>query len=235
MTISIRTDEQISDVDGGWFRARWHYSFDSYHDPEYMGFGTMRVFNDDRLVPGAIWPMHPHRDVEGLTYVVEGSFRHQDDVGGAPGPLPAGAVQRMTLGSGAWHSEANASQTEPMRFIQIWIMPSELGLEPGVEQKVFTTEDRAGRLLKVISGDGGDAVLVHQDAHVFVSRLEAGDVVVHDLPAGRGVYLYVIDGDVTANGEVMATGAAAQIRDEPRLEIEAGAASELIAVDVSLR
>ena len=235
MTISIRTDEQISDVDGGWFRARWHYSFDSYHDPEYMGFGTMRVFNDDRLVPGAIWPMHPHRDVEGLTYVIEGSFRHQDDVGGAPGPLPAGAVQRMTFGSGAWHSEANASQTEPMRFIQIWIMPSELGLEPGVEQKVFTTEDRAGRLLKVISGDGDDAVLVHQDAHVFVSRLEASDVVVHDLREGRGVYLYVIDGDVRVNGEVMATGAAAQIRDEPRLEIEAGAASELIAVDVSLR
>ena len=235
MTISIRTDEQISDVDGGWFRARWHYSFDSYHDPEYMGFGTMRVFNDDRLVPGAIWPMHPHRDVEGLTYVVKGSFRHQDDVGGAPGPLPAGAVQRMTLGSGARHSEANASQTEPMRFIQIWIMPSELGLEPGVEQKVFTTEDRAGRLLKVISGDGGDAVLVHQDAHVFVSRLEAGDVVVHDLREGRGVYLYVIDGDITVNGEAMATGAAAQILDEPRLEIGAGATSELIAVDVSLR
>jgi redox-sensitive bicupin YhaK (pirin superfamily) len=235
MTISIRTDEQISDVDGGWFRARWHYSFDSYHDPEYMGFGTMRVFNDDRLVPGAVWPMHPHRDVEGLTYVVEGSFRHQDDVGGAPGPLRAGAVQRMTLGSGAWHSEANASQTEPMRFIQIWIMPSELGLEPGVEQKVFTTEDRTGRLLKVISGDDGDAVLVHQDAHIFVSRLEAGDAVAHDLREGRGMYLYVIDGDVTVNGEAMSTGAAAQIRDEPRLEIEASATSELIAVDVSLR
>ena len=98
MTISIRTDDQISDVEGGWFRARWHYSFDSYRDPEYVSFGSLRVFNDDRLVPGAIWPMHPHRDIEGLTYVVEGSFRHEDDVGGAPGPLPAGSVQRMTLG-----------------------------------------------------------------------------------------------------------------------------------------
>jgi hypothetical protein len=179
--IDIRTDEQISDVDGGWFRARWHFSFDTYFDPEYVSFGTLRVFNDDRLVPGAIWPMHPHRDIEGLTYVVEGLFRHQDDVGGPPGPLPAGSVQRMTLGSGAWHSEQNASETEPMRFIQMWIMPNERGLPPGVEQKVFTREDRTDRLLEVISGNGGDAVLVHQDAHVFVSRLRPGTVVEHPL------------------------------------------------------
>ena len=234
MTISIRRDDEISDVDGDWFRARWHYSFDSYHDPDYMGFGTMRVFNDDRLVPGAIWPMHPHRDIEGLTYVVEGSFRHQDDVGGAPGPLPAGSVQRMTLGRGAWHSEQNASETEPMRFIQIWILPSERGLEPGVEQKVFTTEDRTGRLLKAISGDGGDAVLVHQDAHVFVSRLNPGASVTHELEAGRGAYLYVIEGEVTVNGEAMEAGAAAQVGDEPKVAIEAEATSELILVDVDL-
>ena len=234
MAIKIRRDEEISDVEGGWFRARWHYSFDTYRDPEYMGFGSLRVFNDDRLVPGAIWPMHPHRDIEGLTYVVEGSFRHQDDVGGEPGPLPAGAVQRMTLGSGAWHSEQNASETDGMRFIQIWIMPTEPGLTPGVEQKVFTTEDRTDTLLMVISGDGGDAVLVHQDAHVFVSRLTAGSAVKHDLPAGRGVYLYVIEGDVSVNGERMETGAAAQIRDEPSVSIEADADSELILVDVAL-
>ena len=174
MPLKIRRDDEISDVEGGWFRARWHYSFDTYRDPEYTRFGTMRVFNDDRLVPGAVWPMHPHRDIEGLTYVVEGMFRHEDDVGGSPGPLPAGSVQRMTLGSGANHSEQNASETEPMRFIQIWIMPAERGLAPGVEQKVFTTQDRTDTLLKAISGDGGDAVLVHQDAHVFVSRLNAG-------------------------------------------------------------
>jgi redox-sensitive bicupin YhaK (pirin superfamily) len=234
VTISIRRDDEISDVDGDWFRARWHYSFDSYHDPDYMGFGTMRVFNDDRLVPGAIWPMHPHRDIEGLTYVVEGSFRHQDDVGGAPGPLPAGSVQRMTLGRGAWHSEQNASETEPMRFIQIWILPSERGLDPGVEQKVFTTEDRTDRLLKAISGDGGEAVLVHQDAHVFISRLGAGASITHELGAGRGAYLYVIDGDVTVDGERMETGAAAQIHDVSSFAIEAAASSELILVDVAL-
>jgi redox-sensitive bicupin YhaK (pirin superfamily) len=234
MTIKVRTDEAISDVEGGWFRARWHFSFDTYFDPEYVQFGTLRVFNDDRLVPGAIWPLHPHKDIEGLTYVVEGSFRHQDDVGGPPGPLPAGAVQRMTLGSGAWHSEQNASETEPMRFIQLWIVPSERGLAPGVEQKVFSTEDRTDRLLKVISGNGGGAVLVHQDAHVFVSRLTAGRSVRHDLADGRGAYLYVIEGDARVNGEPMATGAAAQIRDEPTIEIEGIADTELILVDVAL-
>jgi redox-sensitive bicupin YhaK (pirin superfamily) len=234
MTIKVRTDEAISDVEGGWFRARWHFSFDTYFDPEYVQFGTLRVFNDDRLVPGAIWPLHPHKDIEGLTYVVEGSFRHQDDVGGPPGPLPAGSVQRMTLGSGAWHSEQNASETEPMRFIQLWIVPSERGLAPGVEQKVFSTEDRTDRLRKVISGDDGDAVLVHQDAHVFVSRLSAGRSVRHDLADGRGVYLYVIEGDARVNGKPMATGAAAQIQGEPTVEIESAAHTELILVDVAL-
>jgi quercetin 2,3-dioxygenase len=234
MTLRIRTDDQISDVDGGWFRARWHYSFDTYVDPEYTSFGTMRVFNDDRLVPGAVWPMHPHRDIEGLTYVVEGLFRHEDNVGGPPGPLPAGSVQRMTLGRGAYHSEQNASETEPMRFIQIWIMPAERGLPPGVEQKVFTTEDRSDTLLRAISGDDGDAVLVHQDAHVFVSRMNAGRSVEHPLAPGRGVYLYVIEGDVGVNGERMEAGSAAQITDEERAEIAASSTSELILVDVAL-
>jgi redox-sensitive bicupin YhaK (pirin superfamily) len=234
VTIKIRRDAEISDVDGGWFRARWHFSFDTYHDPEYMRFGTLRVFNDDRLVPGAIWPMHPHKDIEGLTYVVEGSFRHEDDVGGPPGPLPAGSVQRMTLGRGAWHSEQNASETEPMRFIQMWIMPAERGLEPGVEQKVYTQQDRIDRLVKVISGDGGEAVLVHQDAHVFVSRLHPDVEVAHELAAGRGAYVYVIEGDADVAGEPMATGDAAEIWDQSSLVIHATEATELILVDVSL-
>jgi redox-sensitive bicupin YhaK (pirin superfamily) len=234
MTTRIRRDAEVSDVDGGWFRARWHFSFDTYYDSEYMQFGTLRVFNDDRLVPGAIWPMHPHKDIEGLTYVVEGSFRHEDDVGGPPGPLPAGSVQRMTLGRGAWHSEQNASETEPMRFIQIWIMPAELGLEPGVEQKVFTEEDRTDRLLKAISGDEGEAVRVHQDAHVFVSRLNPGVEVAHELGSGRGVYLYVIEGDAEIVGERMTTGDAVEIWDEPSVSIHADSLTELIAVDVAI-
>jgi quercetin 2,3-dioxygenase len=234
LTTDIRRDKEIYDAEGGWFRARWHFSFDRYRDPEYMGFGNLRVFNDDRLIAGAVWPMHPHRDIEGLTYVVEGTFRHQDDVGGSPGPLPAGSVQRMTLGSGAWHSEQNASDTEPMRFIQMWIMPDELGLPPGVEQKVFTTEDRTGRLLEVVSPEGGDAVLVHGSARVFVSRLPGGETVRHELGPDRGVYLYVISGDVTVNGERMTTGDAARIRDEDATAISANEVSELILVDVDL-
>ncbi len=234
MTIRVRRDAEISDVDGGWFRARWHFSFDTYFDPDYVQFGTLRVFNDDRLIPGAIWPMHPHRDIEGLTYVVEGSFRHQDDVGGAPGPLPAGSVQRMTLGRGAYHSEQNASESEPMRFIQMWILPAERGLEPGVEQKVFTREDRTDRLLKAISGDDGKAVFVHQDAHVFISRLTAASEVVHHLVEGRGVYLYLIEGGAEVAGERMTTGDAAQITAESAVSIAAREDTELILVDVAL-
>lgn len=232
--LTIRRDKEIHREEGGWFTARWHFSFANYRDPANDDFGAMRVFNDDRLVPGAIWPMHPHQDVEGLTYVVEGSFRHEDSVGGAPGPLPAGAVQRMTLGSGALHSEQNASQDEPMRFIQIWIMPAERGLAPGVEQKVFTTEDRTDRWLEAISGGGGDAVLVHQDASVSVSRLNAGRSIEHPLATGRGAYLYAIEGDVGVNGQRMETGSAAQITYEQGIEIAARSTSELILVDVAL-
>jgi quercetin 2,3-dioxygenase len=222
VTLRIRRDAEISDVDGGWFRARWHFSFDTYNDPEYVRFGTLRVFNDDRLVPGAIWPMHPHRDIEGLTYVVEGSFRHQDDVGGPPGPLPAGSVQRMTLGRGAWHSEQNASEAEGMRFIQVWIMPSERGLAPGVEQKVFTAEDRTGRLLRVISPEGGEAVTVHGNASMYVARLGPGAELEHKIPDGMGHYLYMIAGSLDVNGERLSTGDAAKVSDEPALSLRAG-------------
>jgi redox-sensitive bicupin YhaK (pirin superfamily) len=234
MTVHIRRDHEIHREEGGWFTARWHFSFDRYHDPEYMGFGNMRVFNDDRLIPGAIWPMHPHRNIEGLTYVVEGTFRHQDDVGGSPGPLPAGSAQRMTLGSGAWHSEQNGLETEPMRFIQIWIMPSQPNLPPGVEQRVFTKEDRTGRLLRAISPEGGEAVKVHGDASVFVSALAPGDAVAHQLGEGGGGYLYVIEGALEANGERMATGDAARIWSEPDLKLAAAEDTELILVDVAL-
>jgi redox-sensitive bicupin YhaK (pirin superfamily) len=235
--LRVRRDQEIHREEGGWFSARWHFSFDRYRDPAHDGFGAMRVFNDDRLVPGAIWPMHPHTDVEGLTYVVEGSFRHQDSVGGAPGPLPAGAVQRMTLGSGAYHSEQNASAEEPMRFIQIWILPDTAGLEPGVEQRVFTREDRTGRLLRVIGPAGGEAVRVHQDASVHVGFLRPGDEAVQQLGAGRGAYLYVIEGEVGLDGSEtrLRTGDTAEVTEQPALAVRAAAPSELILVDVPLR
>jgi redox-sensitive bicupin YhaK (pirin superfamily) len=232
--IQVRRDPEIYEKEGGWFHARWHFSFDEYRDPEYMGFGPLRVFNDDRLAPGAVWPLHPHRDIEGLTYVVEGTFRHQDDVGGPPGMLPAGSVQRMTLGSGAWHSEQNGSDTEPLRFIQMWILPAERGLPPGVEQKVYTKEDRTNRLLKVTSGDDGDAVLVHRDAAVYVSHLDPGMRVEHAFGPGRGGYLYAIEGAIRVNDEKLGTGDAAKISDEPTVTLEADGLSELLLVDVAL-
>jgi redox-sensitive bicupin YhaK (pirin superfamily) len=232
--ITVRRDHEIHDVEGGWFRARWHFSFDDYRDQENDSFGAMRVFNDDRLVPGAVWPLHPHRDVEGLTYVVEGLFGHQDNVGGAYGPLPAGSVQRMTLGSGALHSELNASPTEPMRFIQIWILPDTPDLTPGVEQRTFSTEERTNRLLKVIGPGGGEVVTVHQDASVHVARLEPGTEVRHDIGPGRGVYAYLIGGAAEVGGEHLATGDAAKVTDAPALPIRARETSEIILVDVPM-
>jgi quercetin 2,3-dioxygenase len=187
------------------------------------------------LKPGAVWPLHPHRDVEGLTYVVEGTFGHQDNVGGEFGPLPAGSVQRMTLGSGALHSELNASQTEPMRFIQIWILPDTPGLTPGVEQRVFSTEDRSNRLLKVIGPEGDGVVMVHQDASVHVARLDAGKEVGHPIGPGRGVYAYLIDGAASFDGEELNTGDAAKVTDADHLQIRASATSELILVDVPMQ
>ena len=234
MTIQIRRDAEIWREEGGWFTARWHFSFDRYYDPDNMGWGNMRVFNDDRLIPGAIWPLHPHRDIEGLTYCVEGMFRHEDDVGGPPGPLPAGSVQRMTLGSGAWHSEQNGSDTEPLRFIQVWIMPAERGLTPGVEQRVFTKEDRTGRFLRAISPEGGDAVKVHGNASMLLSYLTAGQEVSHKVGDGMGGYLYVIKGEVALNGERLATGDAAKIGGEPEIDLEAAADTELILMEVDL-
>ena len=230
----VRRDSEIHDVQGGWFRARWHFSFDTYQDPENDSFGAMRVFNDDRLIPGAVWPLHPHRDVEGLTYVVEGTFGHQDNVGGPFGPLPAGSVQRMTLGSGALHSELNASKTEPMRFIQIWILPDTANLPPGVEQRVFTKEDRTNRLLKVIGPEGGDVVKVHQDAAVYVAALEPGEEATHALGDGRGAYLYVIDGAASLDGESLSTGDAVKATDQPGLAIRAREQTELLLVDVPM-
>jgi hypothetical protein len=229
----VRRDAEIFKIDGGWFQARWHFSFDTYRDPENMAWGPLRVFNDDRLIPGAVWPMHPHRDIEGITYVVEGTFRHEDDQGG-DGVLPAGSVQRMTLGSGAWHSEQNASETEPMRFIQMWILPAQLGLPPSLEQKVFTTEQRTDRLLEVLSPRGGEAVKVHQDASVHVARLNAGTGVEHSFGEGRGGYLYLIEGALTVGDQKLATGDAAKIRDELELSLQAEDTSELILVDVPL-
>ena len=231
--IQVRRQDEIYHKEGGWFSANWHFSFDEYYDLQNMGFGALRVFNDDTLRPGVAWPMHPHRDIEGMTYVVEGTFEHSDSEGNG-GVLAAGSVQRATLGSGMMHSEMNHSKTEPMRFIQMWIMPRERGLAPSVEQKSFTLEDRTNVLLPAVSPDGADGVgvSVHQDAWVYLSRLEEGKSVEHEFAPGFGAYLFLIEGEVSLNGERLTSGDAALIRDEKRLAIEALQPSELIMVEV---
>lgn len=230
--LEIRRDADIHSEDGGWFRARWHFSFDRYRDPEQMGVGPLRVFNDDRLEPGADWPMHPHADVEGLTYVVEGTFEHADSLGN-DGRLQPGGVQRMTLGSGAQHSERNGSATEPMRFLQFWILPDTASLAPSLEQRQYSREDRHNRLLRVIGPDAEDVVTVHQDAWAFVASLDPGARVEHGFGPERAGYLYVIAGDATLNdGERLSTGDAVKVAGPEDVRIVAVEATELILIDV---
>ncbi|MGH9169208.1 MAG: pirin family protein, partial [Acidimicrobiia bacterium] len=167
-------------------------------------------------------------------YVVEGTFRHEDNLGN-DGILPAGSVQRMTLGSGAWHSEQNGSETEPMRFIQMWILPDRRGLPPEVEQRGYTETDRTDRLLEVVSPEGDPAVLVHADARVYVSRLDPQVAVEHAFKGGtRGAYLYLISGGLDVGSEKLAAGDALKVRDERSLAFRATETSELILVDVPL-
>lgn len=231
--IKLRPADTIYSTEGGWFSARWHFNFDRYYDPEFTGFGALRVFNDDRLIPGAVWPMHPHRDIEGITYVIEGLFEHADSLGNG-GFLEPGAIQRATLGSGMEHSERNGSPNRPMRFLQFWILPDTANLPPSVEQRQFSVEARTGKLLEVLNPTGENALKVHQDARVFISRLEPGSGVTHPLGEGRGAYVYLIDGRVTFDGEPVRTGDAAMVTDQPALEIAAREPTELILVDVPM-
>ena len=245
--IQLRPRESLYHADGGWFSANWHFSFDTYRDAANTQFGDLRVFNDDHLVPGAIWPMHPHRNIEGITYVAEGTFRHADSMGNG-GVLPPGSVQRATLGAGMMHSEQNASETEPMRFIQMWIMPAQLDLPPSVEQRSFSDEERRNVMRAVLvpapgfGADGApsaeDAVTVHQDAAVYASLLDPGASVSLSLRPGFGGYLFVVHGDLERLGQAgaLAEAGAARITDEPEIELRAGSmGAELIVVETRLR
>lgn len=245
--IQIRPARTIYHAEGGWFSANWHFSIDHYYDPNNMGWGLLRVLNDDRLVPGAAWPMHPHRDIEGITYVAEGMFEHADSRGNG-GVLPPGSVQRATLGSGMMHSEKNHSQTEPMRFIQMWIIPSRRGLEPSVEERTFSEGERRNRLRPVVVPAPGfagpntpvaDAVTVHQDAAVYASLLDAGATVGHRFrPAFLG-YFFVAHGSATLSealsdqGGLVDEGGAARIAEVPEITLTGGpGGAEVLLVDV---
>jgi len=235
--IVIRQPESIYQIDGeivnGTFHGRWHFSFGDNYDPKHMQFGTLRVFNDDTLSPGAVWPLHPHSEIEVVTYCAEGEFRHEDQRGKG-GVLKKGWVQHTTVGKGMLHSEINNSSDVPMRFIQMWFIPSERGLTPSVEQKAVEKSERTNRLLLLVSNEHKDALPIHSDAQVYSCFLQKGRNVKHSLRKGRGAYLYVLEGDsVEANGNRIPVLGAAQIVGAMDINISADGDAELLLVDVS--
>jgi quercetin 2,3-dioxygenase len=232
--VTIREADTIWHEEGGWFDARWHFSFDRYRDPEQMGVGALRVFNDDRIIAGAEWPMHPHRDIESLTYVVSGHFQHADSLGNN-GRLEAGAAQVMTFSHGFdQHSEKNGSSDEALRFIQFWILPSTSGLETRVQQRQYALDDRTDRWLQIMGPAGTDGLDLSQDARALVAHLTAGRELAHAFGPGRGGYFYVIDGRLDVDGETLRTGDALKISGEAELTITTDLAAELILIDVPL-
>jgi len=233
--VTIREADTIWHEEGGWFDARWHFSFDRYRDPKQLGVGALRVFNDDRIIAGAEWPLHPHRDIESLTYVVSGHFLHADSLGNN-GELEAGAAQVMTFSHrGDEHSEKNGSDTEGLRFIQFWILPSTRDLETSVQQRPYTLEDRTDRWLQIMGPAGTDGLDLAQDARALVAHLTDRGVLDHVFEPGRGGYLYVIDGRVRLDDdEPLRTGDAVKVTAETHLTLRTDVAAELILVDVPL-
>lgn len=236
--MTIRDPESIYrievPIEGGTCHGRWHFAFDRYFDPEWVRFGTLRVFNDDTLTPGAVWPLHPHREIEVVTYCAGGEFRHADE-NGTGGVLKEGWVQHTTVGRGMWHSEINNRKDASMRFVQMWYVPSAPGLEPSVEQKAVEKRDRTNRFLPLVSNEDPEALPILSDARVFSSFVEAGRRVSHRLEEHRGAYLYVLDGgSVSVNGKPVPTLGAARITGEPDVAVRADADAELLLADVLL-
>jgi len=236
--IVIRKPESIyqaqGEIQNGTFQGRWHFSFDQYHDPGYMNFGTLRVFNDDTLSPGAIWPLHPHRDIEVVTYCADGEFRHEDE-NGKGGILKKGWVQHTTVGSGMWHSEINNRKEVPMRFIQMWFFPLKKNLKPFVEQKAVEKKDRTNRVLPLVSNDHSDALKISSDAEVYSCFLRAGRRVEHQIKAKRGGYLYVLEGGpVKVDGHQVPPLGAAKLSGEMKVAVDAEKEAELLLIDVLL-
>lgn len=233
MTLEIRTKDQIYHINGGWFSGYWHFSFDRYFDPNNTNFGTLRVFNVDTLIPGAVWPMHPHREMEVITYCVDGEFEHADNLGNG-GVLYPGDVQHTTIGSGMYHSEINHSQDRPMTFIQVWVIPAERGLTPSVEQRKVNPEDRLNRFLPLVSNRHPDALPIHQDAEAYSATVTPNTALEYALVPDYGAYLYVISGKIRLNGREMSAGDAAKVWRENRLTVEGIERSELFMMVVQV-
>lgn len=227
----IRSDERYH-ADRGWLDTRWHFSFDEYYDPANLNWGALRVFNDDIVRPGQGFGSHAHRDMEIVTYVLEGELEHRDSEGHA-GVIHAGEVQVMSAGNGIVHSEYNHSKEHPVHFLQLWIIPRTLGLKPRWEQHQFTRAERIERLLPVVSsGDIPKTLKIDQDAAIFISVLRAGQEVIHKSRPGRKGYLFTIAGGLHLNGMSLAAGDQARIADESQLNVKATKDAELILLDL---
>ena len=226
--LHIRKAAERGHADHGWLNT-WHtFSFADYHDPQFMGFRGLRVINEDRVQPGEGFGTHPHRDMEIISYVIDGALEHKDSMGNGTVIRP-GEVQRMSAGTGITHSEFNHSSKELVHFLQIWILPDTKGLEPGYEQTFFSDEDKRGRLRLVASKDGRDGSLtIHQDAALYDSILEEGMKIDYPVPAGRHLWLQVVCGAVNVNGVSLGQSDGAAISDETLLKIIAEKDSELL-------
>jgi len=219
--ISIRRAEERGAAKLGWLDSRHTFSFGEYHDPKHMGFGPLRVINEDRVQPGEGFPTHGHRDMEIISYVLEGALEHKDSIGTGSVIRP-GDVQRMSAGSGVRHSEFNPSEDEPVHFLQIWLMPDRDGIAPSYEQKSFSDADKSGRLRLVASPDGQDgSVRIQQDARLYASRLSKGEEVTHALRPERKGWVQVARGAVSVNGRDLRAGDGAAIDGEPSVMIAA--------------
>jgi hypothetical protein len=224
------SERHTADID--WLQTHWHFSFSDYHDPNNMNWSALRVFNDDVVQPAGGFGMHPHRDMEIVTYVVDGELEHQDHLGNRAIVHP-GEVQVMSAGKGIMHAEYNPSKDKPVHLMQLWILPRNKGSKPRWEQKQFKPADREGKLLPVVSsGNIEGSLAIDQDATIYVSRLNPGQSVTHDSAAGRHGYLFVIEGSLTLNGKKLAAGDQARLQNEPHVDIAADDRAELIYLDL---
>ena len=230
--IEIRRASDRGYADHGWLRSYHSFSFADYWDPKHVEFGALRVINEDRVAPGAGFSTHGHRDMEIVSYVLEGELAHRDSTGTSSVIRP-GDVQRMSAGRGVQHSEFNNSQQEPVHFLQIWIQPNVLGIDPGYEQKNFATEEKRGRLRLVASPHGANgSVVIRQDARVYAGLFDGAEQGGLEVANGRRVYVHVVRGKLTVNGEALAAGDALKLTDATGLGLSNGAGAEALVFDL---
>ncbi len=230
--IELRRSAERGYADHGWLKSFHSFSFAGYHDPRHMGFGPLRVINEDRVRAGSGFGTHGHRDMEIISYVLEGALAHQDSMGNGSAIVP-GDVQRMSAGTGVQHSEFNHDKAGTTHFLQIWIEPAVTGIPPSYEQKHFDAASKRGRLRLIASPDGAEgSVKLHQDARVYAALLEGAERATHALAPGRRAYVHVARGALAVNGERLEAGDALKARDVPQIVLEKAAAAEVLLFDL---